>query len=155
MVIGFIFISQQGFIHEIIGSVVRYTTHSRFSHVAIGFEDFIIEAVAPKVKVSEVTKFDGEIQRVILSYNVSDEVYDKCLATAKNYIGTAYGLDDCLIGGLRDFFDVDASALDINDTTDCSALGVIVARVVFPDLLSNTQPCEVTPERLYRALKEL
>lgn len=153
MVVSFIFVSQDGLIHEIIGGAVRLATKSRFAHVAIGFDDCIIEAVAPKVQISPIDKFCNQSNREIISFVVSDEKYQEMYLMARQQLNKWYGLDDCLIGGLHDLFDYHFDHLDNENTIDCSALGTIIARVLFANLLDNEDESLITPERLYEALK--
>jgi len=153
MVVSFIFVSQQGILHEIVDNVIELVTHSKYAHIAIGFEDCIIEAVFPRVIISPIDEFVGETQREIISFTVADEMYQAMRDVAQAQVCKLYGIDDCIIGGLHDLSDIELSALNITNTEDCSSLCTIVARVLFPGLLLDIPICEVTPERFYEALK--
>lgn len=155
MVVSFLFVSGKGIIRELIGDVIKLCTDSKISHVAIQFEDCIVEAVAPKVCVSEVDAYTAEEIIYKLDFHVSDAKYLSMYSLAKAQVSKFYGLDDCIIGGLRDMLGLDVSFLDIVDTEDCSALGTLIARDLFKDLLLGDKCCEITPERLYEVLEVL
>lgn len=154
-----IFVSQDGFMHELIGSVVRKATGSQFSHVALGFDDCIIEAIAPKVQKSPLDKYDGEQVLTKIELNVTDEQYNRAYEKANALVGLFYGLDDCLIGGIRDVFGDKYSDIikrvNNQDTIDCSATYTTVMRDIYPEFIQGQDPCEITPEVAYRATIDL
>lgn len=152
MEVSFIFVSQNGLIHELIGSVVRTVTHSQFAHVAIKFEDGIIEATMPKVHISKLDEFDTDKIKELITFIVTPEKYQEMHSTAMSHLNKWYGLDDCLISGLHTLFGVDLSILNLEGTEDCSCLGTIIARVLLPELEPGLEPCEVTPEDLRDSL---
>ena len=154
-----IFVSQSGLIHEIIGGTVRLFTNSRFAHVALGFDDCIIEAISPRVAKSPITKYDNENVLEVLTLEVTEEQYEKAKAKADSLVGIFYGIDDCIIGGLHDFIGDSASDIaehfDLHETLDCSAVYTTVIREIYPQFLQGHDPCEITPEVAYEATLEV
>ena len=152
--IDIILVSQSGFVHEIIGEVVRTVTSSKYSHAAVRvFDDepFIIEATGDGIGKVSADYYDNEGILKIVRIPVEEDNYQCIIDTANKLVGGKYGLDDCIIGGATDLFGDDvgeqlAATIDVPGTLDCSALATVMIRCEYPFYASARKPSEVTPE---------
>lgn len=151
--IDIILVSQSGFIHEIIGEVIRTVTSSKHSHAAVRIfddEPFIIEATSTGVNKVPADYYNNEKILKIIRIPVEEANYPSIINMADRLVGSKYGIDDCIIGGATDLFgdavgDELAATIDIPDTMDCSALSTIIIRCEYPFYASAKKPSEVTP----------
>lgn len=142
--------------HPELEALICKTTNSQFSHAAIGFEmdgrQVIVEAVRPAIRFAPEGEFDGAPALQVISFPITEEQRQAVVSKALELVGKAYGVDDCIIGGIHDLLG-DAAAgvadrlLDNGNTLDCSATQVEIARAAFPDFASGTDASTITPEQ--------
>jgi hypothetical protein len=160
-----IFVSPEGLIHEIIGGVVKLVTDSQWAHAAVGLEidgqEVIIEALAPKVGIHPLNKYDNEPNKCVFEIWLTQEQHELMEVEAKRILegGYWYGLNDCLAGGARDVFG-DKVGQEVAEhlcygfgerTMDCSEVYVRIIRAAFPDFMCGVDANMITPEAAYQA----
>jgi hypothetical protein len=152
-------------LHQLIGWPVQRVTRGCYAHTALlavfrperGEE--ILEAVAPKVGFFKPDKYDREPIRQVIAVPLTDEQHAAGVAAVMHEVGKWYGLDDCLIGGIRDLvtwiFGEAAGAraaawaervFDDRNSRDCSAIVTIYFQAALPGFMAGAEPCTVTPK---------
>lgn len=131
-------------------------TGSKYSHAAIRFEvegkPVIVEAVRPAVRIVPGNAFDScEIKQVV-ALPISEEQRQAVIKRAFELAGKPYGIDDCLIGGVRDVLGDSVAelldrAIDNPNTYNCSATQTELIRAAFPDFALGHDPSKITPEQ--------
>lgn len=160
-------------LHRVIGKPVKDVTRGQFAHVALlaifrpekGEE--ILEAVFPRVGFYRPDKYDREPIKQVVAVPLTDEQHAAGVAAVMKEVGKWYGLDDCLIGGIRDLvtwiFSKAAGdkagtwaerLFDDRNSRDCSAVVTVYFRGALGKFMDG-EPCTVTPEPSRRAVLSL
>ena len=171
--VDFIFVSPEGFIHEVIGGVVKFFTKSKYAHAALGMElpalgfpqPVIAEMYWGGLRIQDYNKFDNELVMRKITLPFEEENYLKAQELVGEFVASKvkYGLlTDCVGGGLADFCGEkygkwwDEHVADkYPETMDCSELDVRVARIQYPNLCIGMDSNIVTPERLLVNIQSL
>lgn len=164
-----IWVSQDGFIHDVLGNVVKFVTGGSFAHNAIGIylpeynDEVIIEAIAPRVTVQDKNKYADEFDIYIREIPFSEENFIKAQEYARKLINESkpkYGLfSDCVAG----LFAHKLSKESANwwaekfggNTMDCSEVFAEFVRIQYPEYLSEYEAGAITPEMNLWAWTEL
>lgn len=96
----------------------------------------------------------------ILAVPVSNDQYERAVLMADKLVGMAYGLDDCIIGGITDIFGKPAGVLaenlfDWEGSVNCSAVYTLIFRAMFFDFLTDRDSSTITPQVAYEATLDL
>lgn len=135
--------------HNIVGEIVETTTQSRWAHAAIFMLDGIVEAVQPRVTVSDLHQYDDAEKEII---TIEVPFYDNAAIKANELLGTKYGLwTDCLSGGLHSLLDMETKG-NGETTVNCSETVTRILRAGGLRLLPDRTADCITPEDLYQAL---
>lgn len=171
--VDFIFVSPDGFIHEMIGGVVRYFTKSKYSHAAIGIElpflghpePVIVEMLGRGLLIESYAKYADEVVFCKIPLYFSDENYIEAQKLVGSFCASkvGYGLfTDCIGGALADFVSEGAGkwwdenvADRFPQNMDCSELSTRVARIQYPDVCAELDANIVTPQRLLTAVEDV
>jgi len=149
----------QRFVDAFIQMIILRAEKGKYSHAALRFDDYIYEAAITGIVKSPRTEYDTERVKEVFTIYVTNAQYAKAKATAELMLGTKYGWDDCVIGGIHDLFGDDVSNkvkwMNFKNTIDCSAFSTTVLREIFPEFLADENPCEITPETEEQAMEEL
>ena len=152
-----IFVSPEGFIHDVIGEVVRKATNFDYAHVALRLdlheEHCIVEMIAPHITKAPPDKYDLEKQLLVMPIGVSDSAFENIEKFIDMHMTnkTRYSLASCLAGGVADELGCDVGNetadhwADRFDSMDCSELATRVIRFEFPFFMSNYNPKAITP----------
>lgn len=155
-----IWVSQDGFIHDVLGNVVKFVTGGAFAHNAIGIylpeynDDVIIEAISPRVTIQDKNKYADEFDIYTCDIPFSSENFIKAQEYARKLINESkpkYGLfTDCVAGLLahkvsREVANWWAEHTGGN-TMDCSEVFAEFVRIQYPDYLSEYEAGAITPE---------
>lgn len=154
-----IYVSAEGFIHQLIGKPVQFFTDSIYSHVAIEMEldgELIgFEALGKGISKFTPGKYASEKVMEFHDIPIPDELYPFIEEEARDLLSGKYSyglITDCVAGGIADFFgkewgnEVAESFADKYMTRDCSECWVRLVRKAYPDYLPGRLPSAVTPE---------
>lgn len=155
-----IWVSQDGFIHDVIGSVVKFVTGGDYAHNAIGIylpeynDDVIIEAIAPKVTVQAKDKYVDEFDIFTLQIPFTEEKFFEAQEYARYLISQniKYGLfTDCIAGLLSTKVSFEAANWWADkysrNTMDCSEVFANFIRIQYPDYMEGYMADTITPEQ--------
>lgn len=157
----FFWVSAGGFIHEVIGGVVRFATDSRYAHCAIGIElpefggEVMVEMLMPHIQVQDIHKYDDAPVCFATELPYSDENYARLQEMLRTYITQKrrYGLfEDCVAGGVAAMVSLRAGEwvsdhwAEKFNTTNCSELLTEAIRIEYPQFLSRRSASAVTPD---------
>jgi hypothetical protein len=92
----------QKILHTVAGQTVKLFTDSRYAHAYLKFDEYIIEAIAPRICVQPANKYDEEEIKQEIQFYVDEETYNMIFGKAISFVGTPYGFLDCIDGGLKD-----------------------------------------------------
>ena len=156
-----IWVSQDGFIHDVIGSVVKFVTGGAFAHNAVGIylpeynDDVIIESIAPRVALQDKAKYVDEFDIFTVQIQFSEEKFAEAQNYARYLINEKkpkYGLfSDCVAGLLSSKVSVEAAnwwaERYCGDTMDCSEVFAEFVRIQYPDYMNPYRADAITPEQ--------
>lgn len=157
----FFWVSAGGFIHEVIGGVVRFATNSRYAHCAIGIElpefggEVMVEMLMPSIKIQAIDKYQDAPICFVTELPFSEENYVRLQKMLRVYIlqKRRYGLfEDCVAGGVSAMISIEAGEwvsdhwAEKFNTTNCSELLTEAIRIEFPHFLSRCSASAVTPD---------
>ena len=156
----FIFVNQSWIIHSVLNFIVRLFTSGKYGHVAVNVNDkYIIEATHKGVSYSDAKKYDRQRDKVCINFPLTDIELKECNDLAAILVNAkiGYGYDDCIIGGLNDALGKKVGdlfeRLDNDKTLDCSGVGTLFARILFPTICGKCFLSEITPEDLRKVLE--
>lgn len=129
--------------------VIKAVTGSQWSHVGVVTKGGIVEAVAPRVLISSLGRYNHYPQEIV-EVEVPDP--EKAMEELKSLIGRPYGFLDCVSGGLHDLFDAEISLTD-ESTVDCCEVAVRVLRAGGVKIDEELDADCFTPGSLYTKLK--
>ena len=147
-------------------SLVTTVTRSRWSHVALRFEqeNLLVEALVGRGLILQPGhKYDAWPTRMELSRTIPPAAYAEMLAVSRRWAGgnIPYGYQTCAAIGLKELFGRKAGgwALDhlsgkTSKTMVCSELIVNLWRIAAPDFFAGREPRLVSPDELYRVLND-
>ncbi len=147
-------------------SLVTTVTHSRWSHVALRFEQegLLVEALVGRGLILQSGhKYDAWPTRIEIPRTISATTYAGMLALAHRWAdgNIPYGYRTCAAIGLKELFGRKAGgwALDhlpakTSKTMVCSELIVNLWRIAAPDFFAGREPRLVSPDELYRVLND-
>ena len=129
--------------------VIKAVTGSQWSHVGVVTKGGIVEAVAPRVLISSLGRYDRYPQEIV-EVAVPDPA--KAMEELKSLIGRPYGFLDCVSGGLHDLFDAEIPLTDEN-TVNCCEVAVRTLRAGGIKIEEDLDADCFTPGSLYTQLK--
>lgn len=146
-------------------SLVTTVTRSRWSHVALIFEDdsVLVESLAGRGTILQPEgKYDNWTRCLRVRKLVSVPVYDEMLRLSRQWASAniSYGYRTCVAIGLKELLGQRAGLLALDcltgrmDTMVCSEMAVELWRVADPDFLPGREARLVSPDELYQALTE-
>lgn len=131
-------------------------TRGRFAHAAtridIDGRPMVIEAVRPAVRMAPGDVFDSCAVLEVHSLPISEAQRQAVVSRAFKLVGHAYGVDDCIIGGVHDVLGDKLAGLvdrvlDDHDTLNCSGTQTELVRAAFPDYAQGIDASTITPEQ--------
>ena len=147
-------------------SLVTTVTKSRWSHVALLFEDndLLVEELAGHGLILQSgKKYDGWNPSLTVAKQVPVLSYEKMLSRSRQWATekTPYGYRTCVAIGLKELFGQRVGRLALRwlpperrDSIVCSELMVKLWRIAFPDFLSGHEARLVSPDELLKVLTE-
>lgn len=142
--------------HKVTEKIICEATNSIYSHAAIGVmiegQYRIVEAVRPAVRIVPGEFFDDCTIKQVISLPITEDQRKKVVDKVLSVVGTPYGVDDCIIGGINQIFGEDAAiianhVLGNESTIDCSGSQINFVREAFPDFAGDIPANFVTPEQ--------
>lgn len=141
-------------INGIVIDTICRVTNSPWAHVAIGFEDCIIEADFTGIRKTDAMAYEGTKTMQVFMIPVTDEQYEAMRREGERWVGARYGYDDCIVGGLVHVFGKETAdklfgSIDDPRTKNCSALYSHILRFAYPSFGVELEACEITPHIAY------
>lgn len=160
--IAFVFVTGASWLDSLVTTV----TKSRWSHVALRFEedDILVEALAGRgVIVQSGKKYDGWNSSLIVQKEIPEMDYATMLNLCKQWATQKipYGYWTCLAIGVKELFGQRAGRLALEgfmlaktNSFVCSELMVKLWRIGTPEFLPDHEARLVSPDELLKALVE-
>ena len=147
-------------------SIVTTVTRSRWSHVALRFEqeNLLVEALVGRGLILQPGhKYDSWPTRMDIPRPIPPAAYAEMLAASRRLAGgnIPYGYRTCAAIGLKELFGRKAGGWAVDHlpgktstTMVCSELIVNLWRIAAPDFFVGQESRLVSPDELYRVLND-
>ena len=158
--ISFLFVTGDSWLDLLVTKVTR----SRWSHVALRFDDdqILVEALAGRgVRVESGDRYENWPRNVEVSGFVTNAAYEAMRLQAEQWVEqeVTYGYLTCLSIGIKELFGLQAAKASLHlkrnsrrTTLVCSEMAVILWRLTDPGFFSGRDPELVSPDELYKIL---
>lgn len=145
-------------------SLVTVVTKSRWSHVALRFDDddLLVEALAGRGCILQSgNKYDEWVPSLTVPQLVSEKAYEEMLQLSRQWAteNIPYGYRTCVAIGIKEMFGQRAGRLALGwlseksrGTLVCSEVLVRLWRIAVPKFLQERDPSLVSPDELFRHL---
>ena len=145
-------------------SLVTMVTKSRWSHVALRFDDddLLVEALAGRGCILQSgKKYDEWVPSLTVPQLVSEKAYEEMLQLSRQWAteNIPYGYRTCVAIGIKEMLGQRAGRLTLGwlseksrETLVCSEVLVGLWRIAVPKFLQGRDPSLVSPDEFFRQL---